>query len=90
MEFLYIIQAYEWIAMIFIICSQRNKRIEEIYFDKNHSSLKGKRKYENKSEGNNTTVRDEKCLMGCFIFYIVLRVIFDLFVTVTQIVCTNL
>ena len=83
MEFVYIILAYEWMSMIFIICTQRKKRIEEIFFDQNHPGLKGKRKYTFKSDGINTTSRDEKHLMYAFIIYLGLRASFDLFVTVT-------
>jgi len=44
-EFVYITQTFEWLSLLFVIVTQKDRRVEEILFDQQNPNLKSKRAY---------------------------------------------
>ena len=80
-DILYVLQIYEWAAMIFVITSQKNRRLEEITYDLHTTNLKDKRSYSRGRDGYNNYRRDEHRLQACFRFYLAYKIFFALCIT---------
>ena len=75
--------------MLFIIITQKNRRVEEICYD-THSPTGVHRTYTNGFTGNNNYKRNEKILKTVFILYFVTLLTYALTVTGIQMGCTNM
>lgn len=51
--YVYISQTFEWMSMIFVITTQKNRRVEEILYDQQNPNSKEVRAYQNKKNGRN-------------------------------------
>lgn len=86
-EYVYISQIFEWMAMVFVIVSQKSRTVDEILYDQQNSYI-GQMKSSFKSKRHNYR-QFEIVLKWFFITYFVLRVLLNLFTTITEISCTN-
>jgi len=64
LNFLFVMQTFEWAIMLYMIRTQANRRLEEILYDHNHENPTEKR-----GKNQKTYRRNESLLGSCFLFF---------------------
>lgn len=88
-EFIFLMQGCEWSVLIFVICNQRNKLIEEILFDL-HNPSPMKREYRFRKPQKNNLRKHELILKWVFVLVFFAKIAYWVFSTSMMIYCTNL
>lgn len=89
-EYVYIVQVFEWQAMIFVIVTQKRRRVEEIMYDHSNPGHREKRSYRKGTDRRNNYIYKERQLMILFLLYFSAKFLINLFLIGMQIDCTNL
>lgn len=76
MEFVFVSQICEWIALLFILLSQKNLSINEMFHDYNMFNSQLRKK--------------ERVMKAIFLVFLVSKLVFALFLACVQISCTNM
>jgi hypothetical protein len=76
--------------MIFVIVTQKDRRIEEILFDQQNPNSNQKRHYSKRKPGKNNYKQLEKFMRFLFIVYFGAEVCYSLSMITFEVGCTNL
>ena len=87
---MFVIQIYEWIAMINVVAYQKNKKNGEILFDNFNHDAQTIKFFEKTGTFKSKSRKREIWLQRGLLSFSILKIVYALFISITEFACTNM